>query len=406
MWGKKSPDCGEKCWQPALGSSIMERTMTKQAFCKTFHHVAPGREERQEVIDSTLGTFIGNDMAKQQLSRAVYGALGKWDHCCADQFALLGRKSVGKTTLAKLFVKALGLPFVEINAQVITKLDDMAEEIRKACAQSGYPLQVVGADGIPPWVPIANLYQEHGVEAVNPHNEDFSWWGVGPRPDTIIPPVVVFIDEVHLLRSRLQQALLKATEPHDRRLQTEHMLLDCRYVCWLIATTDRGKLFDAFDSRFTKVNMTGYAFEERIKILQMHHPELGLNPCRAIAMVGGRVPRELLTFAKAVKEDMAMTGDTWDFSVPRIALERGRDPGGFTTRQIDVLTALGEKPVARGTLAGYVSCKEEELVNVVMLDLFEDRLVTTCSRGYAITKAGLKVLDERQVRHSGEAALV
>ena len=77
-----------------------------------------------------------------------------------------------------------------------------------------------------------------------------------PRDDGsfVAPPCIVFIDEVHQLPRKVEQGLLTATEKGTHRLETETgTVLDTYHVCWMIATTDRGLLFDAFDTRFSKV---------------------------------------------------------------------------------------------------------------------------------------------------------
>ena len=94
-----------------------------------------------------------------------------------------------------------------------------------------------------------------------------------------MPPCVVFIDEVHALPRNLIPELLKAVEPKDGILVVENGTeADCRKVCWIIATTERGLLFPPFENRFRKIHLEMYGAEEIAAIVQLDHP-LGICPC-------------------------------------------------------------------------------------------------------------------------------
>ena len=182
------------------------------------HIVSPGNK------DFELNHFVGNKEAVRRLSRAVFAALGKENRDCSDySFALCGPASTGKTYLAKLFAKVLGIPFVVIEPQSVKKVQDIFNEIEKACVE----------------------FKGHDISLVEYEGSRY-----------FLPPMVVFIDEVHNLKDSIVQGLLKATEPNDRLMVTENgYQVKTDKVCWMIATTDRGDLFDAFDTRFQKVNL-------------------------------------------------------------------------------------------------------------------------------------------------------
>ena len=85
----------------------------------------PSPEARRWISDPRnprcpLCRFIGNDRARERLSRAAYAAWSHPNHCCSDQsFALLGPTSAGKTTLARLFGETVMLPFIEIQPKSV-----------------------------------------------------------------------------------------------------------------------------------------------------------------------------------------------------------------------------------------------------------------------------------------------
>ena len=60
---------------------------------------------------------------------------------------------------------------------------------------------------------------------------------------------------------------------------------DCRNVCWIIATTERGLLFPALDNRFRKVHLEMYGAEDIARIIQLDHPHWNMPLCQLAASV-------------------------------------------------------------------------------------------------------------------------
>ena len=150
-----------------------------------------------------------------------------------------------------------------------------------------------------------------------------------PRDDGSFqaPPCIVFIDEVHQLARKVEQGLLAATENKTHRLETETgTVLDTFNVCWMIATTDRGLLFDAFDTRFSKVVFQNYSREEVTRIIKVHNPVIPDAICGAIARLCGPVTREALDFAIEVIHQVRMARCSWGRGRP------GHPPGAWDRR--------------------------------------------------------------------------
>ena len=100
----------------------------------------------------------------------------------------------------------------------------------------------------------------------------------------LVPPCVVFIDEVHALARNLVPELLKATDPNDGMLTIENgWFADCRRVCWVIATTERGLLFPALDSRFRKIHLEMYGAEDIARIVHLNYPTWNMPLCRLVS---------------------------------------------------------------------------------------------------------------------------
>jgi Holliday junction resolvasome RuvABC ATP-dependent DNA helicase subunit len=326
-----------------------------------------------------LNKFVGNKEAIRCLTRAVFSALGKDDRCCSDySFALCGPPSTGKTHLAKLFATSLKIPFVQIEPQSISKTHDIFLEIQKAVAEFNPDISLVEYPG--------NRY--------------------------VLPPMVVFIDEVHNLKNNVVQGLLKATEPNDRTMVTEEGFeISTKKVCWMIATTDRGDLFDAFDTRFQKVVLQLYSQKEMAQIIKLNNPEWDDEICLLVAKYNSQVPREALAFARDMRVEYEMNGRaTWEEVAAIVAKDHKIDEHGMTLSRVQVLKALGQSPVSAAQMQFVVGVKEDELRKFIMPPLMSrtpDRepLVTVSSRGYTITMAGLKELDKRGLPNRGIDAI-
>ena len=326
-----------------------------------------------------LNKFVGNKEAIRCLSRAVFSALGKDDRCCADySFALCGPPSTGKTHLAKLFATSLKIPFVQIEPQSISRTHDIFLEIKKAVSEFNSEISLFEYPG--------NRY--------------------------MLPPMVVFIDEVHNLKNNVVQGLLKATEPNDRTMVTEEGFeVSTKKVCWMIATTDRGDLFDAFDTRFQKVNLQLYSRKEMAQIIKMNNSDWDEEICLLVAKYNSQVPREALAFARDMRVEYEMNGNaTWEEVAAIVAKDHKIDSHGMTIARVQVLRALGQSPVSAAQMQFVVGVKEDELRKFIMPPLMartpdQEPLVTVSSRGYTITMAGLQELDKRSVPNRGLDAI-
>lgn len=339
--------------------------------------------------ENPFSNFIGNKAAVRRLCRAAKFAFGKANRECSDQsFALLGPSSTGKTTLARMFAELLGLPFIEIDSKSAKTINDVVGAIAKVLEDT----------------PIRGCqYETLALQDLADDCDD---------PKFVVPPCVVFIDEAHNLSDKVEQGLLKAIEKKDRQitcaLNTGQMCsLDTSHICWMIATTDRGALFDAFDTRFQKIRLHLYTLDEIAQIVQINNPDWDISICKLVAQYGGRVPREALDFATEMRVESDGIDDSWGNIAARVAEDNEIDPFGMTYQRVDILTALGQGPIAKGNMGSVVDCKEAELVKFVMPALLastEDQLplVKITSKGYCITQAGLKELDKRGISYDAE----
>jgi len=323
-----------------------------------------------ENSQSPFNKMVGQFPAKKKLQRAAINALLRHDHLCRDvKWLLTGPSSVGKTTLAKIFAEVLELPFIEISPKAIGSLTDVFIKIQETLASWPIPLQLV------------------------PHK----------RPNNyLLPPCIIFVDEVHALKDSIQHGLLKATENADNMLHTESgEIINCYNVCWMIATTDSGDLFDAFDNRFLEVNLKPYTKHEIALIVQKHFPEWPIDVCEVVAHYQSRIPRKALEFAREMNmEKQQGNRASLKTIAKQIAEENGIDKYGMGERHLKILRLLGEGPISKDRMALCLNVKVKELDRRIMPPLLietEDMpaLVTVTKSGFALTKSGVEELQKR-----------
>ncbi len=118
------------------------------------------------------------------------------------------------------------------------------------------PLQFNGADLQRPRMLVERLQQSEKVPRQ-------------PQGRVHIEPCVVFIDEVHALHGSVVTALLGALD--DARITTiDNIEYDSEDVILLMATTDPGRLPEAFRSRPGRVLLRNYTLDEMSGILWKH----------------------------------------------------------------------------------------------------------------------------------------
>lgn len=89
---------------------------------------------------------------------------------------------------------------------------------------------------------------------------------------TVIDPCLIFIDEVHAISTAVATALLSALD--DRRTTTVgNSVYSFEKVVFLLATTDPGRLTEAFLSRPTRTTLRSYSLDEIAGIVWVHASE-------------------------------------------------------------------------------------------------------------------------------------
>lgn len=333
------------------------------------HVEEPTHEQKCQILENAFLPFVGNEAAVRKVKTAAYSALGRFNHLMRDiSFAFFGPASSGKTTLARLYAKAVELPFLEISPKSIKTVGDLFEEIAKVLDEAELPLCPVKSNHF------------------------------------VLPPMVIFIDEVHALSKSVVQGLLKATEYNDAQMNTEDgYYVNTKNVTWMIATTDEGKLFDAFRTRFSAVNLTYLTKQEIGHIISKSNPDLPESVCQLVAHYNSRVPRKALEFTRYMRmvKDMH-PNESWEAVARMVAHDEGIDEHGMHEVHLKILRALGKGAVARNRMSIVSGRKDEETERFIMPWLLcatddQPALVTVGPKGYVITEAGRQELIKRGI---------
>lgn len=320
--------------------------------------------------------YVGNRAAVDEILDLAYSAFQTrlrhaetnelfCPRCCPKRLALLGPPSVGKTTFAKIFgQEVLRLPFCSVVPEQITSA---------ACL---FKLLVAA-------------YEKRGIEIVQEGEGKY-----------VLPPGVLFIDEVHLLAGKVQDAMLPLTEANDGMLTIDGAVVDCRNLCIIIGTTDKGKLRSAFKTRFRHLHLKPYTVAEIGKIVRISHGDWMESDCLAVARLKP-IPREAKDFADSVVHCINRRQISVQDAIKLVAKREGIHEGGINMNALKTLNLLAaaSEGLSRASLCNALSIEPEEFENDVMPCLVANDLhpaYVTISNRHNITEDGRKYLEVKR----------
>lgn len=335
-----------------------------------------------------------NEGNMRTLRRFAFTAFQRPNRSCRGcNFGIFSPPGQGKTFVAKRFAKTIGIPFIFIQSPSLDNTYVLFEQIKEEFEKCGTP-----------------LVQQ-----------------TGKSYDFYLPPCIVFFDEAHELpNSMTKGSLLNAMEPDDAMMvvkfpgsKGESFRVDCWEVCWIAATTERGSLFDAFEQRLTTaIEWHPAAGEELVTIIKsgldskVKTGELKLSPsvevCKMIANYQS-VPRLAIHGfgTKVVQHKAFMPSCTWEECCKIVAHDIGLNEWGFTKKQMDILKACGQRPIAQSRLPDITRCRQAQVNKYELPPLMQytgggPYLVSVSGRGLCVTKAGLRKLEEMGIPHKGD----
>ena len=345
-------------------SQIAVSAATSQTLRETSTVVPPGAREQ---VARAFSGFIGNQAAISTLKRGVLRALLSDPPQLPASYLLTGNPSTGKTELARRVARSLDLPFVSLDGRGLVSRERLFELIDGRLLDDGERAEQIGTK-----------YQ---------------------RPVLQYPPLVVFVDEVHLVRRSVQESLLTALEPSDRSVLLTDRVAELPRVTFLFATTRPSDVDMAFRTRCTEIPLEDYTEEEVAAIIGLEHSDWPEPLRRKIARFGRLVPRIALEFARELASEALVSefqDRDLDSHLDEVRRTRLVDENGLGRNDIEYLKLLEQEGRPLGeqhilTMLGNID-KDRFLEEVEPLLVSRMKLVRRTGKGREITQKGRRYL--------------
>ncbi len=295
----------------------------------------------------SLDEFTGQVPVKANLKVFISAAKGRSE--AMDHVLLYGPPGLGKTTLAQIIAKELGVGFRSTSGPVIAKAGDLAA--------------------------ILTNLQAHDV---------------------------LFIDEIHRLNPAIEEVLYPAMEDFKLDLMigegpaARSIRLDLPPFTLVGATTRSGLLTQPLRERFgIPLRLTFYRIEEltsivqrAAKILNLSISEGGANEIarrsRGTPRISGRLLRRVRDFATVMNEEI-VTEKIADLALNRLDV----DPLGLDAQDLRYLNIIADfykgGPVGIETLAAALSEQKDTVEEVIEPYLIQQGFIQRTPRGRMLT---------------------
>ncbi len=265
---------------------------------------------RQRVRDAFSG-FIGNAPALARLTNDLLRALIENPPHLSKNYLFTGLPSTGKTELSRRIAAALRLPFVKLDGRGVVNRERLFDMINGELSQQGLAASQVG--------------QQAGLPVMD------------------YPPLIVFIDEVHLVPKGLQEGLLTMLEAQDRTVVLSKYIARVEKATFLFATTRASDVDPAFVSRCDEIQLREYREEEVAEILAHKVPhDWPKNIYLRLARLGRCVPRVGIQLANGLETAVLVAEHQKGLEEHLDDVRRAReiDENGLTPLDLEYLDLL------------------------------------------------------------------
>ena len=314
-------------------------------------------EKREEDFDASLrpqalGDFVGQQAARDNLS--VFIEAAKQRREALDHVLFVGPPGLGKTTLAQIVARELGVNFRSTSGPVIAKAGDLAALL-------------------------TNLEERD----------------------------VLFIDEIHRLNPAVEEILYPAMEDYQLDLiigegpAARSVKIDLAKFTLVAATTRLGLLTTPLRDRFgIPIRLNFYTVEELefivrrgARLMGLAITEEGANEIarrsRGTPRIAGRLLRRVRDFA-AVAGKAAIDREIADRALIRLEVDRaGLDQ--LDRRYLDVIAiSFNGGPVGIETIAAALSEPRDAIEEIVEPYLIQQGFVQRTPRGRMLTQGAFR----------------
>lgn len=315
-------------------------------------------------VDAAFAGYIGNVAAVRRLKIECTLALREMPPSMPVNVMLCGPGGLGKTELARRVARALGVPLVDVPASRVKDIDGLLELVDSALTAAGQSAEEGGTDS--------------GL------------------PRRAYPPVVIFLDEIHLM-GRRADLFLNVFEPKERRAVGSKAVGDFTHATFLGATTDKGLLPAPFLTRFRMVDLVPYSAEEVAEILRpvFDHP-VETDFLVRLAHMSRFNPREALVRAQEL-----LTHHRFDASMYPLDLEGLRrmareswqvDEDGLRPVDLRYLRALQGAHRGLEALTQLLPVGRDEIKTVIEPYLLQLQLIRLSGAGRELSERGRRLI--------------
>ena len=312
------------------------------------------RSEEHSLRPLKLDEFIGQPSLRENLKVFIEAAKTRKD--AMDHVLFFGPPGLGKTTLAQIVAKELGVGFRATSGPVLAKAGDLAA--------------------------ILTNLEEHDV---------------------------LFIDEIHRLNPMVEEVLYPAMEDHKLDLiigegpAARSVQIDLPPFTLVGATTRSGLLANPLRDRFgIPLRLEFYAPEELMLIVKRTSGLLNMaitddgameiaRRSRGTPRIAGRLTRRVRDFAEVQKTGQ-VDAEAADKALQRLDV----DSSGLDLMDRRYLACIAENygggPVGAETLAAALSEQRDVIEDVIEPYLMQQGMVQRTPRGRVLSEKGFRYL--------------